>query len=69
MKTTVQSLQGDTVASLCYRHYGKTQGIVEQVLDANPTLATLGITLPTGTVVTMPSPKAAPTKTTVTLWG
>ncbi|WP_258087249.1 tail protein X, partial [Xenorhabdus bovienii] len=34
----VRAFQGDTVDLLCWRHYGRTQGIVEQVLEANPDL-------------------------------
>ncbi|HFU8467441.1 tail protein X, partial [Escherichia coli] len=32
----VRALQGDTVDLLCFRHYGTTQGVTAQVLDANP---------------------------------
>lgn len=52
--TTVRSLQGDTVDLVVYRHYGKTRGLVEPVLDANPGLAGLGAILPLGTVLTLP---------------
>ncbi|MEG6501264.1 tail protein X, partial [Escherichia coli] len=34
----VRALQGDTVDLLCFRHYGTTQGVTAQVLDANPGL-------------------------------
>ncbi|MHC9396016.1 tail protein X, partial [Serratia ureilytica] len=30
----VKALQGDTVDQLCYRYYGKTQGVTEAVLEA-----------------------------------
>lgn len=56
--TTVIAQQGDTVDAMCWRHYGRTAGVVEQVLDANPGLADLGPTLPHGTRVELPD--AAP---------
>ena len=30
----VRAYQGDTVDALCWRHYGRTQGVTEQVLQA-----------------------------------
>ena len=51
----VRALQGDTVDSLCWRHYGRTEGTVEAVLEANAGLASLGALLPVGTVVFMPA--------------
>ena len=56
--TTVIAQQGDTVDAICWRHYGRTAGVVELVLDANPGLADLGPTLPHGTRVELPD--AAP---------
>ncbi|EJK20359.1 phage Tail Protein X [Klebsiella pneumoniae subsp. pneumoniae KPNIH19] len=38
----VRAYQGDTVDALCWRHYGRTQGVTEQVLQANPGLAEHG---------------------------
>jgi len=46
--------QGDTVDALCWRHYGRTAGVTEAVLDANPGLADLGTILPHGTPVQLP---------------
>ncbi len=34
--------QGDTVDSLCWRYYGRTQSVVEQVYAANVGLAAAG---------------------------
>ena len=50
----VRSIQGDTVDLICQRVYGKTTGVTEQVLAANPGLADLGAILPRGTLVTLP---------------
>lgn len=66
--TEVTSQQGDTVASLCYRHYGYTKDVVEKVLEANVKLAQLGSVLPTGTKVRMPPPPVKRTQQTVQLW-
>ncbi|MGF7445021.1 tail protein X, partial [Klebsiella michiganensis] len=30
----VRAYQGDTVDALCWRHYARTQGVTEQVLQA-----------------------------------
>ncbi|EGD7263179.1 phage tail protein, partial [Escherichia coli] len=35
----VRAHQYDTVDALCWRYYGRTQGVTEQVLKANPGLA------------------------------
>jgi phage tail protein X len=55
---TVISAQGDTVDSICWDYYGRTAGVTEAVLDANPGLADLGPIIPHGTAVTLPD--AAP---------
>jgi len=46
--------QGETVDALCWRIYGRTAGVTEAVLDANPGLADLGTNLPHGTLVQLP---------------
>lgn len=51
----VKTLQGDTVDLLCWRHYGRTDGTVEAVLEANAGLADMGLVLPMGTVVYLPA--------------
>nr|WP_059392463.1 tail protein X [Pseudomonas toyotomiensis] len=55
---TVIAAQGDTVDSICWDYYGRTTGVTEAVLDANPGLADLGPIIPHGTAVTLPD--AAP---------
>ncbi|ENA2185168.1 tail protein X, partial [Escherichia coli] len=42
------ALQGDTLDAICVRYYGRTEGVVETVLAANPGLAELGAMLPHG---------------------
>lgn len=61
--------QNDTVDALCWRHYGRTVGVVEAVLDANPGLADRGPVLPSGLLVTFPElPTAAPERQMINLW-
>ncbi|WP_118987167.1 tail protein X [Photorhabdus sp. CRCIA-P01] len=60
--------QNDTVDALCWRHYGRTQGMTEQVLLVNPGLAEYGIILPHGTEVEMPEIMTATTKPILQLW-
>lgn len=61
--------QNDTVDALCWRHYGRTAGVVEAVLDANPGLADQGPVLPAGLLVNLPEQQAAaPEQQMVSLW-
>ncbi|MDV5384615.1 MULTISPECIES: tail protein X [Pseudomonas] len=61
--------QNDTVEALCWRHYGRTAGVAEAVLDANPGLASHGPVLPAGLLVTLPDIQtSAPERPTVSLW-
>ncbi|MFB4401232.1 tail protein X [Pseudomonas inefficax] len=61
--------QNDTVDALCWRHYGRTAGVVEAVLEANPGLATRGAILPAGLLVNLPELQtAAPDRQVVSLW-
>ena len=67
--TQVRSVQGDTVDLICWRTYGRTAGITEQVLDANPGIADLGAVLPVGTLVEIPDQPATPVANNrVKLW-
>lgn len=59
----VRAQQGDTVDALCWRHYGKTQGMVELVLEQNPGLADHGPTLPHGLAIEMPDAPQQKTNT------
>ncbi len=38
---TVYALQNDTVDAICWRNYGRSSGVVEAVLEANPHLSDL----------------------------
>ncbi|NWC97354.1 tail protein X [Pseudomonas sp. P7779] len=69
MPVAVRANQNDTVDALCWRHYGRTAGVTEAVLEANPGLADHGPILPQGLVVNMPEVQAsAPQRQMVNLW-
>ncbi|WP_272567118.1 tail protein X [Pseudomonas aeruginosa] len=69
MAVVATAHQNDTVEALCWRHYGRTAGVTEAVLEANHGLADHGPTLPPGLKVTMPDiPTAAPERQMVNLW-
>lgn len=66
--TVVHAIQGDTVDALVWRHYGRTAGLVEMVLNANPGLSAHGPVLPMGTPVLLPPPPPAPTRSIINIW-
>ncbi|MGR6474437.1 tail protein X [Pseudomonas juntendi] len=69
MAEQLRTQQNDTVDALCWRHYGRTAGVVEAVLDANPGLADSGPVLPAGMLVTLPEIQtSAPERQMVNLW-
>lgn len=68
MAIQIRTHQSETVDALCWRHYGRTLGMTEAVLQANPGLAALGLVIPQGLLVTMPDLPAAQPKPIVQLW-
>ncbi|HFJ8954275.1 TPA: tail protein X [Serratia liquefaciens] len=64
----IYALQGDTVDAICWRYYGRTQGVVEQVYSLNVGLADAGAILPHGQPVELPDVTTAPQRETVNLW-
>ncbi len=69
MATGIRAQQHATVDALCWRHYGRTAGVTEAVLEANPGLADHGPVLPQGLVVNMPEAQtSAPQRQMVNLW-
>ncbi|MGJ3439626.1 tail protein X [Pseudomonas sp. Je.1.5.c] len=69
MAEQLRTQQNDTVDAICWRHYGRTAGVVEAVLDANPGLADRGAVLPAGVLVTLPELQTtAPERQMVNLW-
>jgi len=64
----LRSIQGDTVDQICQRVYGRTAGVTEQVLIANPGLADLGPILPMGTLITLPEQAPQAESPMLQLW-
>ncbi|KZY95251.1 MULTISPECIES: tail protein X [unclassified Erythrobacter] len=66
----VLSIEGDTLDLICWRELGRTAGVVEAAVAANPGIADLGPVLPMGTPVVLPDVAiAAPgTRDIVQLW-
>ncbi|EOO9425743.1 tail protein X [Escherichia coli] len=64
----VYAMQGDTLDALCARYYGRTENVVETVLQANPGLSELGVILPHGTLIDLPDVETSPTAETLNLW-
>ncbi|MCV2535106.1 tail protein X [Enterobacter wuhouensis] len=62
------SLQGDTLDAICARYYGRTEGVVETVLEANPGLSELGVILPHGTVIELPEVSSSAVTEIINLW-
>lgn len=60
--------QGDTLDEICARYYGRTEGVFEAVLAANPGLAELGAVLPYGTAIELPDVQASAVAETINLW-
>lgn len=63
----VMAGDGDTVDLLCWRHLGRTAGVTEATLAANPGLAALGPCLPAGAVVELVIVDAT-SQESVSLW-
>lgn len=66
MKTYAQ--QGDTLDMVCARYYGRTEGVIEAVMSANPGLSEFGVTLPHGISIELPEIQASAVKVAVNLW-
>ncbi|MBP2850533.1 MULTISPECIES: tail protein X [Dickeya] len=64
----VRTQQHDTVDALCWRYYGRTAGLTEQVLAVNPGLADIGPILPHGLLVELPDVAPVATQETLQLW-
>lgn len=69
MKTII-AFQHDTIDAICWREYGRSSGVVEKVLAANPNITNFGAFLPMGTQVVLPDIVEAPqqTKQILQLW-
>ncbi|MBB4835475.1 tail protein X [Acinetobacter schindleri] len=69
MAKTINAYQNDTVDAICWREYGRSSGVVEKVLEANPGIAAFGPFLPMGTEVILPDLETPQQiKQTIQLW-
>ena len=60
---------GDMIDAICYAHYGRTDGAVEAVLEANRHLARRDPILPAGLIIDLPDlPAPAARPDPVRLW-
>ena len=64
----INAQQGDTLDVICARYYGRTEGVFETVLAANPGLAELGAVLPHGTAVELHELQTSAVREAVNLW-
>lgn len=64
----VYAHQDDSLDALCYRYYGRTQGVVETVMQSNPGLADLGPILPHGTAVTLLDISVSSSQESINIW-
>ncbi|MCJ9428535.1 tail protein X [Kordiimonas marina] len=51
---TYRTSEGDQVDLICYAYYGRTDGTVEAVLEANPGIRDLGPVFPAGIDIELP---------------
>ncbi|HZG29961.1 MAG TPA: tail protein X [Ensifer sp.] len=69
MASVYVTRQGETVDLACLAFYGRTEKVVEAVLQANRGLAALDPILPLGTKITMPDmPTISTAKPLISLW-
>lgn len=69
MSAVVTSLKGQTFDDIVFENYGYAPQMLGPVIDANPDALSLGIHLPAGVEINLPSITAAPAKAEfVNLW-
>ena len=69
MSKTIIAIQNDTIDTICWREYGRSAGVVEMVLEANPSIIEHCVFIPMGTEVILPDIETPQqTKQTIQLW-
>ncbi len=66
--TTYTTKDGETLDYIVWKHYGKTAGILEQVLTVNRHLANYDAVLPAGVAITLPDIPDSTKKQKIKLW-
>lgn len=60
--------EGDVVDAIAFARFGSSSGTTEQILDANPDLASAGPVLPAGLTILIPVPIQKDRKQSTRLW-
>ena len=68
MDSIYRTLKGETIDLICWRNYGKTEGVVEMVLEANRGLADYGAILPDGIDIYLPDDRSEAASEGFSLW-
>jgi phage tail protein X len=63
-----RTIEGETIDAICWKYYGKTEGVVELVLEANQGLADYGVILPDGVEILLPEDKTEDSSEGFSLW-
>jgi phage tail protein X len=65
---TYQTKDGETLDLICWRHYGRTAGVVEKVLTVNRHLSEYGAVFPAGILINLPTIEEPKNKQKIKLW-
>lgn len=68
MASSYVTAQGDALDLICLREYGRTAGVVERVLVANPDIAMVAHRMPAGVTVALPDLGSEVVTQSVKLW-
>ncbi|EJD6045555.1 tail protein X [Providencia sp. PROV060] len=64
----IRTMKGDTIDEICWRFYGRTTGMTEAVLLANPNLAEQSPIMPAGILIELPEVTEEPVQPLIQLW-
>jgi len=66
--TVYRTADGDTLDWICQKHFGREQGAVEAMLEANPGLAARGPVYAAGLEIVLPDMPPPPQQKMIRLW-
>jgi phage tail protein X len=64
---TYYSIKGETLADIAFKHYGKTFGVVEKLMELNPK-AIINQKVPEGTPILLPELNPVIVKKPIKVW-
>lgn len=64
----IRTMKGDTIDGICWQFYGRTTGMTEVVLLANPNLAEQSPVMPAGVSIELPEITTEPVQPLIQLW-